>query len=96
MSTSAYIAIWPGRPGGYTPTIADELLQEPGVQSRAKEAQGEAVKHRNRPPKPKASRRSMHGLSAKADKACVDYEARGIAMATQAKTRAKKAGKVAG
>jgi len=92
-----YIAIWPGRPGGYTPTIADKLLEDPGVQSRAKEAQGEAVKHRNRPPKPKASRRSMHGLSAKADKACVDYEARGqaMAMAKQAQARAKKARKVA-
>ena len=57
-----YIAIWPGQPGGYMPTVAEKLLEEPGVQSRAKEAQGFEVKHRNCPPKPVKTTKPRMGI----------------------------------
>lgn len=59
-----YIAIWPGQPGGYQPTIANEMVQDNGVQARAKEALGEAVKHPNRPPKPRAARKPAKKVTA--------------------------------
>jgi len=56
MSTKPYIAIWPGRPGGYAPKIADELVA--AAPTRAQSAKAMAKGHQAQAQAAKAKRKA--------------------------------------
>ena len=87
-----YLAIWPGQPGGYVPVLADQLLQEPGVQARAAAWRAGLTADPTAPPKPTTAMH-MHGMSEAGDAAIRRYRAKGLEL--EAKHEAIKAGRKA-
>ena len=88
-----YLWIWPGRPGGYVPVIADEFLNDPRLKQR------EAAKNKGKTGTDVLSNRSIPGISAKADASIERYRKNALAIekkkakpkaAKQAKKQAKK------
>lgn len=84
-----YLWIWPGRPGGYVPVIADEFLNDPKLKQR------EAAKQKGQQQTGSAlANRSIPGISAKADASIERYRQNAQAIATKkAKTKAAKQAK---